>query len=304
MTLGGVLAPVPTPFDGEGRLDLARFTAALSHWLTRPLAGIVVLGSTGEDVLMDDDERLDLVRAARAVVPRTKWLIAGTGRESTRSAIRAAEQAAAAGADAVLVRTPGFYRSQMTADALVAHYAALADSSPVPVLLYQFPALTGVTMERETVARLALHPNIVGMKDSSGDVLRFTDYASCSSESFAAFTGSAATFYQAVCLGAAGGILALACMLPEACTRLFEAARRGDHEEARALQQALVPIAKLVGSRLGVPGVKAAMTLVGVDTGMPRHPLRELAANDLDELRGALEQFESSIGPSPMARRT
>jgi 4-hydroxy-2-oxoglutarate aldolase len=243
MTLAGVLAPVPTPFDERDRLDLPRFRAALARWLAGPLSGIVVLGSTGEEVLMDDDERLDVVRTARELVPRTKWLIAGTGRESTRSAIRAAQQAAAAGADAVLVRTPGFYKSQITGDALAAHYTAVAESSPVPVLLYQFPALTGVTMERDVVARLAAHPNIAGMKDSSGDVLRFTDYASCGSGTFAVFTGSAATFYQSLCLGAAGGILALACILPDACARLFELTRSGRHEEARGLQQALVPLA-------------------------------------------------------------
>ena len=288
MTLGGVLAPVPTPFDERDRLDLARFRSALATWLAHPLAGIVVLGSTGEEVLMDDDERLDVIRAARELVPRTKWLIAGTGRESTRSAIRAVEQAAAAGADAVLVRTPGFYRAQITADALVAHYIAVAESSPVPVLLYQFPALTGITMERETVARLAVHPNIAGMKDSSGDVLKFTDYASCASEAFAVFTGSAATFYQSVCLGAAGGILALACILPDTCTRLFELARSGRHEEARGLQQALVPIAKLVGSTLGVPGVKAALQLVGIDVGAPRHPLGVPSREQIEQLRVAL----------------
>jgi 4-hydroxy-2-oxoglutarate aldolase len=294
MELGGVLAPVPTPFDEADRVDTRRLAAALARWLEHPLAGFVVLGSTGEAPLLDDEESVRVLAAAREAIPPTRWFIAGTGRESTRATIRASRRAAAAGADAVLVRTPGAFKEQLTSDALVGHYTAVADASPVPVLLYNFPRLTGVTLQEEAVARLAPHPNIAGIKDSSGEILLFTDFVSYASDTFSVFSGSGSTFFTAVCLGAAGGILALACVVPDACVRLFELARSGRHEEGRALQQELLELARLVGSVYGVPGVKAALRLVGLDLGRPRRPLPPASAEAVDRLRVALAAFQEA----------
>src|SRR5215813_6260795 len=170
MQLTGVYAPLPTPFADDDRLDAVRLRAALEWWVASPLAGFVVLGTNGEAVLMDDEECDRVVDVARAIVPRHRPLIAGTGRESTRAAIRAAKRAAELGADAVLVRTPGFFKSQMKSDAFFRHYTAVADASPVPVLLYNFAAVTGVNLLPATVARLATHPNIIGIKESGGDI--------------------------------------------------------------------------------------------------------------------------------------
>src|SRR5438552_5253884 len=175
MAITGVFAPIPTPFDEQDRVDTNRLRAALARWVAGPLTGIVVLGSNGEAALMDDFEADQVIVAAREAVPSGRPFIVGTGRESTQAAVRAARRAAEHGADAVLVRTPGFFKPQMTADAFVRHYTAVAEASPVPVILYNFTALTGVTLQPAAVAKLAAHPNIVGMKESGGDAGQIAD---------------------------------------------------------------------------------------------------------------------------------
>jgi 4-hydroxy-2-oxoglutarate aldolase len=292
MNLAGVFAPIPTPFDDRDRVDTARLRAALARWVTRPLTGFVILGSNGEAVLMDDFESDQVIVAARESVPRDRRFIVGTGRESTQAAVRASRRAAEHGADAVLVRTPGFFKTQMTSDAFVRHYTTVADASPVPVLLYNFTALTGVNLLPAAVARLAIHPNIIGMKESGGDVAQIADLVAATPEDFSVLAGSAGTFYPALCVGAVGGILALGCALPDACMRLFELARSGRHDDARALQRELVPVARLLGPTYGVPGLKAALNLLGYDVGVPRAPLTAVPDTAIPALRDALAPFE------------
>src|SRR5438874_5236717 len=246
MTLTGVFAPLPTPFHANGELDTRRFRDALARWISTPLAGFVVLGSNGEAVFLDEEEADRAIATARESVPRGRPLIVGTGRESTRATIRATKRAADLGADFVLVRTPGFFKSQMTNDAFVRHYSAVADASPVPVLLYNFTALTGVNLLPAAVSRLAVHPNIIGMKESGGDIAQVADLVSLTPADFNVLAGSAPTFYAALCVGAVGGVLALGCAAPDACVRLFELTRAGRHDEAIALQRRLVPLARLL----------------------------------------------------------
>ncbi len=241
---------------------------------------------------MDDFEADQVIVAARDAVPRGRRLIVGTGRESTQAAVKASKRAAEHGADAVLVRTPAFFRTQMTTDAFVRHYTAVADASPVPVLLYNFTALTGVNLLPAAVAKLALHPNIIGMKESGGDIAQIADLVSGTPSGFNVLAGSAATFYPALCVGAVGGILALGCAAPDACVRLFELTRAGSHNEALALQRQLVPLARLLGSTHGVPGLKAALNLLGYDVGLPRPPLAPLPDAAIPALREALARFE------------
>ena len=290
--LNGVFAPIPTPFDDHDRVDTARLRAALARWVTTPLTGFVVLGSNGEAALMDDFECDQAIVAARECVPAGRGFIVGTGRESTQAAIKASKRAAEHGADAVLVRTPGFFKSAMTTDAFVRHYTAVADASPVPVLLYNFTAVTGVNLLPAAVTRLATHPNIVGMKESGGDVLQITDLVSGTPDDFSVLAGSASTCFAALSVGAVGAILALACVLPDACTRLFELTTANRHDEAIALQRKLVPIARLLGPTYGVPGLKAALTLIGYDVGVPRPPLAPLGDAGVAALSDALAQFE------------
>lgn len=293
MDLTGVLTPIPTPLDERDDVDLGRLKASLTRWLASPLTGFVILGSNGEAALLDEDESDRVVSAARAVVPTRRTFIVGTGREATRAAIDATKRAAALGADAVLVRTPGFFKTQMTTDVFVRHYTAVADASPVPVLLYNFTAVTGVNLPVEAVARLAGHHNIAGMKESNGDVLRIGDLVGAAgTHDFKVLVGSATTFVEALRIGAVGGILALGSVLPDACTKLFALTRAGRHDEARALQQELLPLAKFLGSMHGVAGLKAALKLVGCDVGDPRPPLVPLGADDIAELAAVLSPFQ------------
>src|SRR5438128_284486 len=230
MNLAGVCAPIPTPFDRDERLDTGMLRASLARWLTTRLTGFIVLGSTGEAVFLDEDESERAIGVAREAIPRARPLIVGTGRESTGATVRATKRAAALGADAVLVRTPGFFKTQMTADVFVRHYTAVADASPVPVLLYNFTALTGVNLPPAAVARLAPHPNIIGMKESGSDMAQMFDLVAGTPDDFTVLAGSASTLYAALCVGARGAILALGCILPDACTRLFELTRAGRRE--------------------------------------------------------------------------
>jgi len=292
MNLAGIFAPIPTPFDDRDRVDTGRLKAALAKWVKRPLTGFVVLGSNGEAALMDDFESDQAIVAARETIPHDMGFIVGTGRESTQAAIKASKRAAEHGADAVLVRTPGFFKSQMTNDVFVRHYTAVADASPVPVLLYNFTAVTGVNLLPAAVARLATHPNIVGMKESGGDVAQVADLVSQTPADFTVLAGAAATLYPMMCVGAAGGILALAGALPAPCMHLYELIVSGRHEEAIALQRQLVPAARLLGATHGVPGLKAALNLLGYDVGVPRPPLLPLPESIIPALREALAQFE------------
>ena len=298
MNLAGVFAPIPTPFDDQDRADTARLKVALARWVTTPLTGFVVLGSNGEAVLLDDFEADRVIVAAREAVPRERTLLIGTGRESTQATIKASRRAAEHGADAVLVRTPGFFKTQMTADAFVLHYTAVADASPVPVLLYNFTALTGVNLTPAAVSRLATHPNIVGMKESGGDVGVIADLVNGTPKGFNVLAGTTGTFYAALCVGAVGGILAVADVLPDACVRLFELTRAGKHDEARELQRQLMPITRLLGQAHGVPGLKAALKIAGYDLGLPRPPLAPVDDTAMHAIRAALDAFAHVTTPA------
>jgi 4-hydroxy-2-oxoglutarate aldolase len=289
--LSGVFAPLPTPFDGDDRLDIDRLKRAYERFAAGPLTGFVVLGSNGEAALMDDDESDRALAAAREAIPRGRPFIAGTGRESTAATIAATRRAADLGADAVLVRTPGFFKSQMTADVFVRHYTAVADLSPVPVLLYNFTAVTGVNLPVAAAARLATHPNIAGMKESGGDVAQLADLVSSTPASFKVLAGSASTMYAAMCVGVGGAILALAAVVPDACVRLYSLTRDGRHAEARALQQQLVPLSRLLSGH-GVAGLKAALGIVGIDAGVPRRPLPPVSEEVLVQLKQAVGRLQ------------
>lgn len=258
------------------------------RWMAAGLGGIVALGTNGEAPLLDDDEGDLVVETVRQEVPADRTLIVGVGRESTRATIAAARRAAAGGADGVLVRTPSFYRAHVTVPALVAHYTAVADASPVPVILYNYAAFTGVNMAPETVGRLAAHPNIVGMKETSTDGAQFVELAAMVPGRFTVLAGSAPGAYTAFCAGAAGAILAVACVRPQLCLRLRALMLEGRHAEALGVQQRLTPLARAVTTGFGIAGLKAAMDLSGLDGGDPRLPLGPLPADAIERIRTLL----------------
>ena len=284
----GVYTPLATPFTADGSLDERGLTANVERYLQTPLTGLVVLGSNGEAPQLDDDEADRAIAVVRAAMPRGRPLLAGTGRESTRATIAATRRAADLGADAVLVRTPAFYKGQMTTEAFVRHYTQVADQSPVPVLLYNVTIYTGVNLLPDAIAALSAHPNIVGIKETNSDMVQFGDYLSRAQEGFTVLAGSGATYYSALALGAHGAILAVGGVAPDLCMNIFTAVADGRFAEARAMQRTLAPLARLVGTAHGVPGLKAALDLLGFVGGAPRPPLLPAGAAAIDAIREQL----------------
>ena len=285
----GVFTPIITPFSIDGRIDEAGMRRNVARWMATPLTGLVVLGSNGEAPQLEDAEADWVIDIVRTVVPPDRPLIAGTGRESTAATIAATRRAAAAGVDAVLVRTPSFFKSQMTTDVFVRHYTEVADASPVPVLLYNVTMFTGVSLAVEAVATLASHPNIVGVKESGSDVGLIAEYIARTPDDFTVLTGSAATLFHALCADCDGAILALAALVPRDIVGMEVLLDEGRLDEARALQRRLMPLARSVGVLYGVPGLKAALELMGFAAGPPRPPLRPVSAQTIDLLRVQLD---------------
>jgi len=283
----GIFTPIVTPFKND-ELDEAGLRSNVAQWMRSPLHGLVVLGSNGEAPQLEDVEADRAIAVVREGVPRDKVLIAGTGRESTRATIAATARAASLGADAVLVRTPAFFKSQMTSDIFVRHYTEVADASPVPVLLYNVTMFTGVNLMPDAVERLAEHPNIIGMKDSGTDVAQISEYVNRTPDDFVVLAGAAPTLFLSFCAGCDGAILAVAGVLPEMCVELWQAVRENRIEEGRELQRRLLPIARSVGSVYGVAGLKAALDLIGFAGGQPRPPLRPASSQVIDTLRAQL----------------
>ena len=288
--IDGVFPPIPTPFSND-TVDAVAMGRNVDRWMQTGIRGVVVLGSNGEAPFLNEFESDAAVAAAREHVPSDRLCIAGVGRESTIETIRATTRAADLGVDAVLARTPSFFKSLLTPHAFIAHYTAVADASPVPVLLYNFTAVTGVTLPVEVVSTLATHPNIVGMKESGSDLKYVSALINSTPDEFVVLAGSAPVFYPSLLVGATGGILALASVAPDLCVELYDLAQSNRHNEARELQRRLTPLAGLVTSRYGVPGLKAALSLRGFHAGEPRLPLQPIKSEAIDEIRVVLDRL-------------
>lgn len=291
-SLAGVMAPAVTPFDPRtGAVAREAFERNVRAHLDAGLTGVVVAGSSGEAALLDEEERAALVEWARALVPADRWLIAGVGAESTRATVRRAHDARRAGADAVLVVSPHYYGRRMSDAALLAHFTAVADASPLPVLLYNIPVYAHLVLAPELVGRLAEHANVIGMKDSAGDVATLERYLAVQSDAFRVITGHAGTFAAAIARGVSGGILAASLFAPRLSLDVWETAR-ADGARAEPLQARLLPLARDIVAALGPAGLKCAMELVGLDGGAPRPPLLPLAEGEVAVVRAALAAAE------------
>jgi 4-hydroxy-2-oxoglutarate aldolase len=290
MDLRGVFAPATTPFDPvTGDADVVSMRANLRRWLEAPLAGAVLFGSTGEGPLLDEEEKARLTAACRDVVDGGRLLLAGTGAESTRATIRVTRAVAEAGADAVLVQPPAYYRPAMTPEALRDHFTAVADASPVPVILYQVPPrFSTVELAAGLVGELARHPNIVGIKDSHGDLKALASLVDACGANAQVLAGSGAVLYGALEAGAVGGILAVALLAPHDCAALARAFADERFAEAGRLQERLAPLHRAVVAELGISGMKAALDELGMHGGAPRPPLKPLRAKEMSKVRDAL----------------
>jgi 4-hydroxy-2-oxoglutarate aldolase len=287
--LHGIYAPIATPFK-DGKIAYDEMGKNLKFWLESDLSGVVVMGSNGEFVLLSPEEKGELTRFVCAAAKGKKPVIAGTGAESTVETIRLSKEAADAGADAVLVVTPNYYKGEMTDPVLARFYRDVADASPLPVILYNMPRNAGINISAKLAVELARHPNIIGIKDSGGNIVQIADMIRNAPASFSVFAGSASFLYTSLALGATGGTLALANIFPNECARLQTLFETGKLKEARDLQMVLIDSNNAVTARWGIPGLKAAMEMIGLYGGDPRPPLLPLGEADREALRKILTQ--------------
>ena len=284
----GVFAALTTPFAGDG-IDLEGFKKNILLYNTKDLAGYIVIGSTGEAVFLADDEAEALTAAAREAAAPGKKIIAGASKEATRSTAAFVNRLAELGADAALVKPPHYYKAAMIQDTLKRYFIDVADRSSIPILLYNIPQNTGITLEPPTIIELARHPNIAGVKDSSGRLANIVEVITDVRPDFSFLLGSGGLFLAGLLLGASGGILAAAAVVPELCIEIHSLFRRGRLVDARKLQLDLVPLNKALTETLGIPAIKHALDLLGYNGGLPRAPLRPLDEGGKARVRGLLE---------------
>jgi 4-hydroxy-2-oxoglutarate aldolase len=277
MDFSGVFAALTTPFAADDSVAIADLKQNIQRYNATGLAGYAVQGSTGESVLLSRAEWDSVLVAAKEAASPQKRLLAGTGVESTAETISRSKRAAELGYHAALVKTPYYYKPVYKPEVFIAHYRRVADASPIPVLLYSVPQFTGISLEAPEVAVLAEHPNIIGIKESSGHVQRVGEMVAATPASFQVLTGGAGVLLPSLTVGAKGAILALASALPEKCAELYEVTRRGQLEGARELQKNLLRASKLIVSELGIAGVKFVMDQRGYRGGVTRSPLLPLS---------------------------
>mgnify|MGYP003330843647 CR=1 FL=1 len=292
--LRGAFLPVTTPFDATtGDVDVPAFRSNLGRWFENPVSGILISGSTGESVFLDEEERATLVEAAADVVPQGAKVIAGTGSESTRHTIRLTRQAAEAGADAVLVSPPAYFKGAMSDEVLTTHFTAVAEASPIPVLIYQVPLrLSTLEFSTDLIARLSEHPNIVGIKDSRGQLDLAVELVGATSGDFQVLVGSGAILHPAMQGGCVGGIVAVGLMACAEAAGIAAAHAEGRDEDAAALQARIAPVHQQIVGGMGVPGVKAALDLLGFAGGAPRPPLPAASEDRIEAIRGILQDAD------------
>jgi 4-hydroxy-2-oxoglutarate aldolase len=293
LRLQGIFPPLTTPFENE-KISIPRFQKNLEMLSGFDLTGYVLLGSNGEAPLLHELEKVQLIKSARMITPDDKTLIAGAGMETINATVRMSKIAAEYGADALLIITPFYYKGQMDGDALYDYYMSVADKVKLPVLLYNVPKITGLSLPVETAVKLSDHDKIIGIKDSSGDLLYLMKLRNALPDDFIIFSGNASTFAPALAAGAAGGILGIINGMPEPFARIYQAHQKDDKAEAMKIQkQVLEIIGKTIGTR-GVPGVKALMDIRGFYGGPPRTPLKQLDNDVFDEIKEELKLLEKA----------
>ena len=291
MVINGIFPALTTPFATDGTVSLSGLRQNIARYNQTAVTGYVVLGSTGESVMLSREEADSILVAAREAGISEKLLIAGTGAESTAETIAKTKRAAALGYAVALVKTPYYYKPAYRGETYIHHYRAVADASPIPILLYSVPIFTGITLETPEIVELSRHPNILGIKDSSGAIQRVAEVVAGAPARFHVLTGGAAVLYPALCVGARGAILALADALPEKCAELYHLVQSGQHERAKSLQLQLAQASKCILSEGSIAGLKYAMDLRGYQGGAPRLPLLPLKEDKKQAIAGLISEL-------------
>ena len=288
--MSGVYAPITTPFDDRGNVLLDKLALNVKKLNGSRLRGYLVLGTNGEFRSLSAHESMEVLKTVVETASPDKVVMAGTGAESTRVSIDLCHQAAEAGAHYGSLITPFFFAKKMSDSALINHFAQVADRSPIPVLLYNNPGVTGITMSTTVIKEVSSHPKIMGMKDSSPGNL--SAYILNAQEGFYLLAGSANFFFTGLLMGAIGGVLSLADVFPEPCCKLYDLGLAGNVKEGRELQLSLMRINQMVSGKFGVAGVKAAMDFAGFYGGPTRAPLTPLTSDEKKKLREGLVSAE------------
>ena len=286
--MSGVIPPMLTPFTSTGELDENKHLLNMERWNQSDLAGYLVLGSNSEAVYLKEAEKHRLIQlTVRHALPG-RVILAGTGMESTRETITLTNEAADLGAHGALILTPFYYGSKMNEDALIQYYTTVADHARIPILIYHVSKFTHISLSVRTVKVLSRHPNIVGMKDSSGDIGQLVRFSQVIPPDFNLMVGTASIWYPALTLGIKAGIMALANVAPGQCIAIQDLYRKGNHEEAARLYVKMFPVNDAVTAMYGVAGLKFAATLLGYQGGAVRSPLLPVDEREQAAIRGIL----------------
>jgi 4-hydroxy-2-oxoglutarate aldolase len=294
MKLEGIYPPIVTPFLSE---DIAHsfLTENVEKLNISGIKGFVVLGSNGENVFLSEEEKIEVVKTVIQSASKDMMIIVGSGCESTRETVHLTNIMAEIGAHAALIVTPCYYGSKMNGEALIQYYSTVADKSEIPILLYNVPKFTGVNISAETLSILSNHPNIVGIKDSSGNVNQLGQYLNQVDPDFNVLIGTAGALLGALTLGCKGGILALANIVPEKCVKIYQLLQEGKIKKARELQLQMIPVNNAITAQYGISGLKYAMDLLGYQGGEVRSPLLPTKSEEQEEIRKILSKAKLEI---------
>lgn len=287
MNLAGIYPPIVTPFlkDDVAHHYLAENVEKLSK---SGIKGLIVLGSNGENVYLSEEEKIDVVKTTIQSASKNMLIIVGSGCESTRETIYLTNRMAKMGAHAALIVTPFYYGSKMNDEALIKYYSTVADQVEIPILLYNVPKFTGINLSVEALSALSKHPNIIGIKDSSGNVNQLGQYLNQVNPDFNVLVGTAGALFGALTLGCKGGILALANILPKKCVEIFQLVQDGKIKEARELQLRMIPVNYAITAKYGISGLKYAMNLLGYKGGEVRSPLLATKYEEQEKIKEIL----------------
>jgi len=289
ISLSGIFPPLTTPFE-NGKVSLKHFYENINKLNKTNLSGYVVLGSNGESCFLTREEKLLLIKAAKEKASKNKIIIAGTGSDSIIETISLTNDAAKFGAGIALVLTPSFFKGRMNHEALLEYFSTVADKADIPILIYNVPKFTNVTIEPRTVKELSKHKNIIGIKSSSTDIAYLGEILNSVDNDFNVIAGTASILYAGLSLGAKGGILACANILPDECVKVYELFNSGKFDEARNWQNKLLVVNKAITATYGVAGLKKAMDWLGYYGGLPRSPLQKLNISEEEKLKQILIQ--------------
>jgi 4-hydroxy-2-oxoglutarate aldolase len=291
LNMRGIFPPVTTPFV-NGEISFTHMAENIKKWNTFDLSGYVLLGSNGESVMLTENESVQLVETTMKYIPESRSVIIGTGRESLRATLEFTNRVHHIGAEAALVVPPHYFKSQMNSIALERFYLELAEHSSLPLIIYNVPKFVGFEIPQDTVIRLGKHPNIIGIKDSSGNITYLQNIIHSGIPDFQVLTGSANTLMAGLIMGATGAILAFANFAPGICIDIFRQVKNGNLDEARLLQLKIVRLNQLTTAMYGIGGLKFAMDQVGFFGGEPRMPLLPPDGHARTEIMVELKKLE------------